>query len=71
MIQKDVLIVGLLIVIAAGLLAHAFFPRYDYRTMQNDKGVTIIMYDRWGGRFQGAMYDDKGGLNAMNVFTPF
>jgi hypothetical protein len=71
MIQKDVLIVGLLIVIAIGLLAHAFFPRFDYRTMQNDKGISIIVYDRWSGRFQGALYDDKGSLNAMGVFTPF
>ena len=71
MIQKDVLIVGLLVVIAIGLLAHAFFPRYDYRTMQNDKSVSIIIYDRWGGRFQRAVYGDSGDLNVMGVFTPF
>ena len=71
MIQKDVLVVGLLIVIAIGLLSHAFFPRYDYRTVQNDKSVSIIIYDRWSGRFQRAVYEDNGGLNVMGVYTPF
>ena len=71
MIQKDVLVIGSLIVIAIGLLAHAFFPRYDYRTVQNDKGISIIVYDRWGGRFQRAVYGDNGDLNVMGVYAPF
>ena len=71
MIQKDVLIVGLLVVVAVGLLAHAFFPRYDWRTVQKDDSVSIIVYDRWSGRFQRAVYDDKGSLNVMGVYSPF
>jgi hypothetical protein len=70
-IQKDVLIVGLLVVVAVGLLAHAFFPRYDWRTVQKDDSVSIIVYDRWSGRFQRAVYDDKGSLNVMGVYSPF
>jgi len=73
MSQKDIVVIGLLVAIAAGLLAHAFFPRYEWRTIQDGSGATIsiVVYDRWAGRFQRAVYDDKGNLNAMGVFTPF
>jgi hypothetical protein len=70
-IHKDVLIVALLVVIAIGLLSHAFFPRYDWRTVQKDDGISIIVYDRWSGRFQRAVFDDKGSLNVMGVYSPF
>jgi hypothetical protein len=70
-IQKDVLVIASLIVVAIGLLAHAFFPRYDYRTVQNDKSISIIVYDRWSGRFQRAVYGDNGDVNVMKVYTPF
>jgi hypothetical protein len=70
-IQKDVLVIASLIVIAIGLLAHAFFPRYDYRTVQNDKSISIIVYDRWSGRFQRAVYGDNGDVNVMKVYSPF
>jgi hypothetical protein len=70
-IQKDVLVVASLIVIAGGLLAPAFFPRYDYRTVQNDKSISIIVYDRWAGRFQRAVFGDNGDLNVMGAYSPF
>jgi hypothetical protein len=70
-IQKDVLVIASLIVVAIGLLAHAFFPRYDYRTVQNDKSISIIVYDRWAGRFQRAVYGDNGDLKVMGVYSPF
>ena len=33
--------------------------------------VSIVVYDRWTGRMQRAVYDDKGELNVMGVYTPF
>jgi hypothetical protein len=29
------------------------------------------VYDRWGGRFQRAVYDQSGKLKVMDVYTPF
>ena len=71
MFQKELLTYGLLIVVGAALLAHGFFPRYDWRPVEGPGSVSIVVYDRWTGRFQRAVYDDKGGLNVMGVFTPF
>jgi len=71
MSQKDIVVIGLLIAIASGLLAHAFFPRYEWRTIQDGSTINLVVYDRWAGRFQRAVYDEKGNLNAMGVFTPF
>jgi hypothetical protein len=70
--QKELLTYGLLVVLAVGLLAHAFFPRYDWHTVETNNGsLSVVVYDRWSGRFQRAVYDEKGSLNVMNPFTPF
>ncbi len=58
-------------VIALGILAHAFLPRYEWREVREASSISIIVYDRWTGRMQRAVYDDKGGLNVMGVYTPF
>jgi hypothetical protein len=71
MIRNEILVIGLLIALAAGLLAHAFFPRYDWRTVEQNGSTSLIVYDRWGGRFQRAVYKDDGSLNVMSVYTPF
>jgi hypothetical protein len=52
------------------LFAHALFPRYDWRTVNPD-GTALVIYDRWSGRFQRAVYDGSGRVKAMDVFTPF
>jgi hypothetical protein len=70
-VQKELLTYGLLVVLAVGLLAHAFYPRYDWRTIDSGGNVTIVVYDRWAGRFQRALYDEKGTLSVMNPYTPF
>ena len=62
---------ALLGVIALGIFAHAFLPRYDWREVRDPNGISIIVYDKWTGRMQRAAYDDKGGLNLMGVYTPF
>lgn len=69
--EKDLwkLLVGILIGLA--LLAHVFFPRYEWRAIQGQGTVTVMVYDRWSGRFQRATYTDQGALNVMSVYTPF
>jgi hypothetical protein len=56
--------------LAFGVLAHAFFPRYEWRTV-GDQGTTVVVYDRWSGRFQRGTYDDKGNVTPSTVYTPF
>ncbi|HEY1913284.1 MAG TPA: hypothetical protein VGG73_20325 [Vicinamibacterales bacterium] len=68
---KEALGFALLGVIALGIFAHAFLPRYDWREVRDPNGISIIVYDKWTGRIQRAAYDDKGGLNLMGVYTPF
>ena len=51
------------------LHAHVF-PRYEWRTV-GDNGSVVVVYDRWSGRFQRAVWEDKGSLKVMDVFTPF
>ena len=57
------------VLLALGVLAHAFIPRYDYRASAD--GTSLIIYDRWGGKFQRAVYDEKGDLTLQRVLTPF
>ena len=33
--------------------------------------LAIVVYDKWTGRLQRAVYDDKGTLNVMGVYVPF
>jgi hypothetical protein len=50
---------------------HAFLPRYEWREIRDPFSISIIVYDKWTGRLQRAVYDDKGSLNVMGVYTPF
>ena len=65
--MKDWLIIALL-ALAAALIIHAVFPRYDWTVQTND---TVVVYDRWEGRFQRAVFDDDGTLNLSDVYQPF
>ena len=71
MTQRDAWFWALLGVILAGVFAHTYLPRYEWREMRDPNAVSIIVYDKWTGRIQRAVYDDKGGLNVMGVYTPF
>ncbi len=62
---------ALLGVMAAAIFAHAYLPRYEWRTLEQGGSVSVIVYDKWTGRMQRAVYDDKGNLNVMGVYTPF
>lgn len=46
-----------------------FFPRYEYHLV-ND-GSAMVIYDRWSGRFQRAVYDADGNATAKRVLVPF
>jgi len=68
----DRFIIGAVIAALAvvALFAHAFFPRFEWRTVNAD-GSAIVVYDRWSGKFQRAVYDEAGRVKPMDVFTPF
>ena len=46
------------------------FPRYEWRAFESSGSISLVVYDRWAGRFQRANYDDKGGLNVMGPYVP-
>lgn len=54
----------------AALFVHAVFPRYEFRSVNPD-GTAIVVYDRWSGKFQRAVYDETGHVKPMDVYTPF
>jgi hypothetical protein len=63
--------VALVAVLAVAVLLHAFFPRHEWRSSNQGGSVSVVVYDRWTGRFQRAVYDDKGNLNVMGAYSPF
>ncbi len=71
MTQRDAFFWGLLGAIVLGIFAHSLLPRYEWREVREPSGISIIVYDKWTGRVQRAVYDDTGGLNVMRVYTPF
>jgi hypothetical protein len=71
MLQKELLAYGLGGLLAVGVLLHSFFPRYDWKTVEQSGSISVVVYDRWTGRFQRGVYDNGGNLNVMGVFTPF
>jgi len=68
----DRFIIGAVIAALAvvALFLHAVFPRYEFRAVNAD-GTALVVYDRWSGRFQRAVYDEGGRVKPMDVFTPF
>jgi hypothetical protein len=71
MTQRDAWWWAALAVVALGIFAHAYLPRYDWREVREPNSISVVVYDKWTGRMQRAVYDDKGGLNVMTVYTPF
>jgi hypothetical protein len=68
--QKEILIIGLLAAAALGVVAHLFVPRYEWRALQGTGSVSVVVYDKWTGSFQRAVYDDHGSLNVMGAYLP-
>jgi hypothetical protein len=71
MTQRDAFWWALLGVIVVAIFAHAFLPRYEWRESRGPDSVSLVIYDKWTGRLQRAVWDDKGALNVMSVYTPF
>jgi hypothetical protein len=61
---------AMVIVIGVALVLHAVFPRYEWHAVNPD-GTAIVIYDRWGGAFQRAVWDDKGDVKPSQPFKPF
>ena len=71
MTQLDAWRWALLGAVLLAIFAYAFLPRYEWREVKDASTLSIVVYDKWTGRMQRAVYDDKGGLNVMGVYTPF
>lgn len=52
-----------------GVLAHALMPRFEYQVAPD--GYTLVIYDKWTGKFQRAVYSPDGDLKLQRVITPF
>ena len=73
MTQRDAWWWALLGAIVAGIFAHTFLPRYEWREVRDPASLSIVVYDKWTGRVQRAVWEDKGALTVtvMGVYTPF
>ena len=69
--NQDVRWFSLLGVIVLVAFAYIFLPRYEWKTVSNEQSVSVIIYDRWTGQFQRAVYDNSGSLNVMGSYRPF
>ncbi len=58
-----------MLAVAAALVFHALFPRYEWQV--EGGGLSVVVYDRWQGRFQRADFQSDGSLKAWPVYTPF
>ena len=67
--MKDWLIIALLAVAAAGLVFNAVFPRYEWSVQA--EGASVVVFDRWKGRFQRADFQKDGTLTGWPVYVPF
>jgi hypothetical protein len=57
--------------VALAIMLHAVFPRYDYRIVDRQNSINVIVYDRWTGKFQRGIYGDTGDLTALKIWEPF
>ena len=69
--NQDVRWFAALGVIVLVVFAYIYMPRYEWRTVGDSNSVSIIVYDRWTGRMQRAVYDNNGDLLVNNVYVPF
>jgi len=58
-------------VLALAIFAHSLLPRYEWKEVRDPGSVSVLVYDKWTGRMQRAIYDDKGQLNVLGVYVPF
>jgi hypothetical protein len=71
MTAKDAWWWALLGVLVLAIFAHSMLPRYDWREVRDPGSVSVVVYDKWTGRMQRAIYDDQGKLSVLGVYVPF
>jgi hypothetical protein len=69
--NQDVRWFSMLGVVVLAVLLHALLPRYEVQTLGDERSVSIVVYDKWTGRLQRAVYDNDGSLNVMGPYMPF
>lgn len=56
-------------VLALGIVLHALFPRYEMTG--HTTGDSVVVFDRWTGQFQRAVYGPDGEPRTSAVVKPF
>ena len=69
--NQDVRWFAALGVIVLVVFAYLLLPRFEWRTVNDANSVSVIVYDRWTGRLQRAVYGNDGSLNVMGAYVPF
>ena len=57
-------------VLAIAIVLHGLLPRYTFTTHGND-GAIVLVFDRWTGQFQRAVYQGTGDPIVSSVVRPF
>jgi hypothetical protein len=63
-------IVAAAVILAAGITLHSLFPRYELIPHGGD-GTVVVVFDRWTGQFQRAVYGPDGEPQTSVVVRPF
>lgn len=58
------------LIIAVAIVLHAMLPRYSFTTVGQD-GAVVLVFDRWTGQFQRAIYGPDGEPRVSSVVRPF
>jgi hypothetical protein len=58
------------LVLAVAVLLHAIFPRYELMS-HGAGGDAVVVFDRWTGQFQRAIYGADGEPRTSAVVRPF
>jgi hypothetical protein len=69
--NQDVRWFAMLGVVLLAVLLYALLPRYEWKMVGDERSISIVVYDKWTGRMQRAVYDDSGSLNVMGPYMPF
>jgi hypothetical protein len=56
--------------LAVAIVLHALFPRYEM-TPHGANGDAVVVFDRWTGQFQRAVYAADGEPRTSVVVRPF
>ena len=57
-------------IVGVAIVLHALFPRYEMTT-HGSTGDAVVVFDRWTGQFQRAMFGTDGQPQTSVVVRPF